>query len=867
VRDRRHVVYPFVLVGTVAAVSFVKSDNGPMIGLTCAALVLFVQVIRAESRRILLRRKGGRTGRVFANNRRWLVTLTIALVAAYVVVQFVPYVSTRFAAGDEPWAVAWSAPCEKPKEGVLLPEVPDGLSVCLQAKDAVTADAWSQLARGLGAIADGGLWGRGMADVTSKEVPLGSSDFVLAVIWSKLGGVVVVLLTGLLALLASALVRTARQLLPYNVREAPRNASIARYFAVAVAALLVAQFGYVLLATLSIVPHSGITVPFLSRGGHSTIALGCAVIWAMCAIHLARPKAPVDPKPGRSWAWLPGVSVLMAGILAVWIAVVPYDGHDVRRPYCLEGEARVDAAECSTDEIAHQRTKIDLLVGGTPQYTRDRTTGRWNEAVAEPVIGLRDLAGLAQVDDDAGVVEASLRDLVHGSTGLESRLLPPGSQRDLHGSVELSIDPDVQRAAATALRTDADGAGPLAGGIVALDVTTGKVLAAASAPTAFELPETQSTSTSSVSGDKFNEENKKYGVLREDGSIDMSRQEECEREWDSKCWRWHVTQTGAAGNGAARASADEDRRRYVGGSTTAPLPETDQNRALGRRYGLGSTFKVVVAAAYLREPGRSSSDLVSSPPVLDIGGARVENANKAECPGTSNGRISIATALAVSCNTAFVVLADRLGWPKIRDTAKDLGFVVGSTSTDAPAWTAGPALGQASVVPETPDEQGLGNNALGGGDVEGTPLQMATVFAAVANGGSLVRPSLVTATTEPFGGPRTEVRGEARRVLTQAQADELWNGLAGTVEPGGTASKLPPFPGRELRVKTGTHVQTTRTQDAYVTQVSWLAGAFDTKQGRVAFAVAVEAGDDAHGAQRTRWLAQQVITKIAEVRG
>jgi cell division protein FtsI/penicillin-binding protein 2 len=96
------------------------------------------------------------------------------------------------------------------------------------------------------------------------------------------------------------------------------------------------------------------------------------------------------------------------------------------------------------------------------------------------------------------------------------------------------------------------------------------------------------------------------------------------------------------------------------------------------------------------------------------------------------------------------------------------------------------------------------------------------------------------------------------------------DGLSGTVLEGGTAQNLPAHPGHPLWVKTGTHDLydgEPPPPGEFVSQIAWLIGSVDTAAGPVAFAVAVETGDEGRGSARARWVANEVITGITEVRG
>ncbi|GAA0249890.1 hypothetical protein GCM10010492_57510 [Saccharothrix mutabilis subsp. mutabilis] len=876
-RGREHLVYPVALFVAVCLGSVLRSDLGPLIGLFAATLVLMLFLVADGVRRSSPRHRGVRRWAELAVHTRWyLVALAGTVLVGVLALTVVDKATDRVEAMAHPWEYGWTNTCVEPPAGTVVAGTPDGAAVCRLPLDGAAANRRSQIAQGMAAIADGGLWGRGLPDTASGQVPLGESDLVIAVVWAKLGGVVVLLLGVLLALLATALARVAREA---EQRSGARGPTAARLFAIGLAALLVVQFGYVFLATIAWVPHSGFTAPFLSRGGQSTLALGAAVVlalWSSYRLTSGADRGKTAGVPSGSWSAVPGRSaapgralsapvVLVAVVCLVGGAAItawPYRGHATDRPYCRAEQPREDPERCSTDRIAMRRTTVVLSVGGVPQYRRDRENSAWTP-IGDPVISLADLGGLVQAGDRAGAVDGALGDLVDGSSGLANPLLPAGEAEP--GVVELTVEPGLQRAAASALH---DGDERLAGGIVVLDPVTGRVLAAATAPGPFEEPEAPNREPDAAQRTRF-EQQHQPGPLTDQG-IDEGRAAECrpDDEVDNRCWDWRLLPGPAPESAESRA----DRLRYVDRRADVALPSRSDNRALSRNYGLGSTFKVVVAAAYLRQPGKHITDRVAAPAELPVPGRAepVKNSPRGTCERGGSGVITVADALAVSCNTAFVRLAMDLPWSLIRDTAADFGFAAVPVDAErGPAWVAGTALGVDSRVPRESSGADLANSVLGGGHVEGTPLHLAAVLGGIANGGELVQPRLVDATTQPHGRPRTEVVPEVRRVLSPEQARELTDGLAGTVEFG-TADQLTRRPGHDLRVKTGTH-DLHGGGDAppgeFARQIAWLVGSVTTARGPVAFAVAVETADEARGAARARWLADAVIGAIVEGRG
>ncbi|SFR24794.1 Cell cycle protein [Lentzea waywayandensis] len=860
IKARRHLLYPFALFGVVGVASTLKSDIGPLIPVFAATVTMVWLVVRAEvSKSLYVSGQRGAKRSVAATQTAWtfvkpaVVPLLALAALGFLVMLSTSYITTRWETQRNPWVYNWAQSCVDAPEGAVAPAVPAGTAACRETLAGGFASTNSQIAQSLATIADGGMWGRGLADTTSRGLPAGSSDLVLAVIWSKLGGFVVLLLSALLALLASALAKLSRT--------TGKAASPERLFIGGFAGMVLVQFLFVLAATVNAVPHSGITAPFLSYGVQSTVALGLGVIIAVALHYRSEPRPQPQPRPKQalSLSLSPSLLAFLTCLMLAWgVTVWPYTGLAENRPFCATTSAVVDAERCSTDRIANARTSVELVVGGKVQYVRKGADPTW-APVGQPTVTLADLAGI--VDGSA------LNDALSSGSGtsLGERVGPAAPATP--GSVELSVDPVLQAAMATALRTPTQGVGPLAGGLVVLDARSGHVLTSASAPTETARATPGITVTQEM--ENFLAAHRTYYHPRSDGTPDETRPCDTAQptaEERTNCVRWGLR----TDPGPRSPEEQAGLRAYVGGLEGVTLPGPTVNRALGNRYGLGSTFKVVVAAAYLRQPGTTAQDLIPAPLFLQLGGQRINNYDKVACPGTtSDGQISLTQALAVSCNTAFVQLAGKIGWQSIEDTAKAFGFSLAG-SEPGHAWLAGVVAGVDSVVPHGLAASDIGNPVLGGGAVEGTPLQMAAVMAAVANNGTTVQPSLVTSVTDPNGGEHRPVTGETREVLEPAQAEQLRLALSATATTG-TAAELSTVDGRELWVKTGTHVlvedDVATPAGQFVRQIAWLVGAMPTPKGPVSFAVAVETGDEKAGAARVRLLAQQAIDKVTEVRG
>ena len=158
------------------------------------------------------------------------------------------------------------------------------------------------------------------------------------------------------------------------------------------------------------------------------------------------------------------------------------------------------------------------------------------------------------------------------------------------------------------------------------------------------------------------------------------------------------------------------------------------NRAFDQLYPPGSVFKVVDAAAALQH-GRTPSTVLAAPTRLRLPGTNTNLSNYGGESCSRNGRVTLDTALTISCNTAFAKLVLSLGTQTIRDQAA--GFGINDESYDVPLNVV------ASTVGEVPDQAALAQAAIGQRNVRITPLQAAAMVGAVANKGILMKPYLI----------------------------------------------------------------------------------------------------------------------------
>jgi penicillin-binding protein 2 len=243
------------------------------------------------------------------------------------------------------------------------------------------------------------------------------------------------------------------------------------------------------------------------------------------------------------------------------------------------------------------------------------------------------------------------------------------------------------------------------------------------------------------------------------------------------------------------------------------------NRAAQGTYPLGSVFKIVTMAAALEsgdftvnstwECQYDYTELLPSGPTLydwtwDRCQTQKQNNGNDTCPNwPPSGLLTLPQGLMRSCDPWFYHIGYTLfkngKGNLITDMAKSFGLGNG-TGLEQVAESKG-------SIPYPTDGTNATSIAIGQGDVQVTPLQVATFIAAVGNGGTLYRPQLVEK-IQPVGGEATNVfRPQANGTLpiTTGNLKAIQNAMLSVVaDKRGTAYSVFtgfPFP---VAAKTGT---------------------------------------------------------------
>ena len=225
-----------------------------------------------------------------------------------------------------------------------------------------------------------------------------------------------------------------------------------------------------------------------------------------------------------------------------------------------------------------------------------------------------------------------------------------------------------------------------------------------------------------------------------------------------------------------------------------------QNRAIQGRYSPGSTFKAVVAVAALEE-GVITPDFT----VTCHGGATFFGRFfKCHLKG-GHGTMDLRHAIEKSCNTYFYTIGNMVGVDRIHKWAAALGLA-GRTGIDLPNESESLVPSTAWKKARTGEKWYAGETisvAIGQGQVSVTPMALASLYAAVANGGIHYPPRLLKAVNDGGGWKEAEPPAPQGVRLKPETVAALHDGLWMVVNGAGTGGRAR-VPGRDVSGKTGT---------------------------------------------------------------
>ena len=270
-------------------------------------------------------------------------------------------------------------------------------------------------------------------------------------------------------------------------------------------------------------------------------------------------------------------------------------------------------------------------------------------------------------------------------------------------------------------------------------------------------------------------------------TIDHNIQSEAEQVLRQTVQRWHAKDGTAIvldpHTGAVLAMAVAPT--YDANSFPSVPRDAQRNRAITDTYEPGSTFKLVTVAGALSTGIVTPQEKFTLPYSIQVADRRIHDA---EPRGTET--MSVAKILSKSSNVGAITLAELLGKNRLASWISRFGYGH-PTGIDFPGESQGIVLPVDKWSGST-----IGNVPIGQG-IAVTPMQMASAYAAIANGGVWTRPHLVDRVGDGLAKPVFR-----RRIVTRWIARELTSMLQNVVLDG--TGTLAPIPGYHVAGKTGT---------------------------------------------------------------
>lgn len=275
------------------------------------------------------------------------------------------------------------------------------------------------------------------------------------------------------------------------------------------------------------------------------------------------------------------------------------------------------------------------------------------------------------------------------------------------------------------------------------------------------------------------------------------------------------------------------------------------NRATQAGYVPGSTMKVVTAVAAIDSGEYTPDSRVDGRNGKPVSGVPLNNFGQ-----QSYGQITLTEALTKSVNTVWATVAEDLGKETMQRYMERFGFGE-QVQVDLPSdqrRASGPFDVEAGrFLPATSRKVDIGRTAIGQGLLDVTPLQMAMVASAVANGGRLMKPHMGERIVDRDGRTVERIEDEElAQVMSEETASRVTAMMTKVVEEGsGTAAALS---GIDVAGKTGT----AELNNTGLNQ-PWFIGFAPANDPKIAVAVTLERIQGGIGGTVAAPIAKQVM--------
>lgn len=280
------------------------------------------------------------------------------------------------------------------------------------------------------------------------------------------------------------------------------------------------------------------------------------------------------------------------------------------------------------------------------------------------------------------------------------------------------------------------------------------------------------------------------------------------------------------------------------------------NRATQGQYPPGSTFKVVTATAAIDSGKYTPNSIVNGKSPILVSGVPLANDNN-----QAFGPISLTTALTYSVNTVWAQVAESVGRGTMTKYMRRFGFYA-KPPIDLPpgeVTSSRPYSPQGRPYPPASPQEDIGRIAIGQGGLLVTPLQMAMVAAAVADGGRLMAPRLSVKAVDQDGRTvQTFAPTVYSQVMKSSTAAQIAQMMKTVVDEGtGTPAQL----GNNISFAGKTGTASVGVAGLDLTQ-PWFIGFAPVQDPKVAIAVTVERTNGGFGGTVAAPIAKAVVQTL-----
>ena len=266
------------------------------------------------------------------------------------------------------------------------------------------------------------------------------------------------------------------------------------------------------------------------------------------------------------------------------------------------------------------------------------------------------------------------------------------------------------------------------------------------------------------------------------------------------------------------------------------------NRATQGLYPPGSVFKILTALEFRREAGQQGIDSFE----YDCDGIFSDGTDSIACyNGAEHGWENFRSAFANSCNGAFCDIGLRLDKAAFRELCETCFF---NESFDFSLAT---TSGSFALDGNSTSWQAM-QTAIGQGETLVTPLQMAMITCGIANGGRVMKPTLVSRVESAEGALVKEFEPEAYRDIMTAGESAFLTDIMTSVVNNGTGSVLW-TEDYQAACKTGTAQYETGNDSAH----SWIVAFAPAEEPKIVVAVVLE--DIGSGSGAANYVAREVL--------